>query len=85
VNTWRDDSQAVIARVKRNNPHATTEELKKLLYDAYPFGERKYWPYKVWCQCVRETLGLSRYRPKETPPLTDLPLFDTAELTAELH
>lgn len=82
MNTWRQDSQNIIASVKRDNPNATTEELKKLLYDAYPFGERKYWPYKVWCECVRETTGQPRHREK---PTAALPLFATAEPTAEVN
>lgn len=26
---------------------------RRTLLDAYPYGQRKYWPYKVWCRQVR--------------------------------
>lgn len=29
-------------------------EVAKAVFDAYPFGERKYHPYKVWLAVVRE-------------------------------
>lgn len=33
-------------------------ELRAKLREFYPFGERKYWPYKVWCEEVRRALAL---------------------------
>lgn len=27
---------------------ATRAEAEKQLREAYPFGERRYWPYRVW-------------------------------------
>ena len=53
MNTWRDHAQVVILRVMAANPGVTGPELRQLLSAAYPFGERKYWPYRVWCRCVR--------------------------------
>jgi len=31
--------------------------------DAYPFGARKHWPYKVLCQEVRDALGFEVKKP----------------------
>ncbi len=28
------------------------------LLEAYPFGERKYWPYKSWLQAIKRWLTL---------------------------
>jgi hypothetical protein len=32
-------------------------DIKKFISDAYPFGERKYWPRKVWLDEVKKCLG----------------------------
>ncbi len=32
-------------------------DIKKLISAAYPFGERKYWPYKVWLDEVKKYSG----------------------------
>lgn len=45
---WRRDARAVIDRVVAENPGKTPEELIELVDAAYPFGERKMWPYKMW-------------------------------------
>lgn len=33
---------------------ATEEQMEKAIFDGYPFGQRKMFPYKVWCRTVRE-------------------------------
>lgn len=38
----------------------------------YPFGERRYWPYKVWLDEVAQQL--KRRRPGHVEP--ELPLFE---------
>lgn len=57
--SWRDRAREVIAevyaRVDRNDEAA----LRKALFDAYPFGERAYTPYKIWLdECKRARLGI---------------------------
>jgi hypothetical protein len=32
-------------------------EVKKALFDAYPFGERKYHPYKIWLDEIARQMG----------------------------
>ena len=46
--TWRDLARARIAEVIAANPAAGGEKLGELLREAYPFGERRWHPYKVW-------------------------------------
>lgn len=48
----------------------TESELKRALKDAYPFGERKHWPYKIWCGCVKRALAGRRL--SETKPENSL-------------
>lgn len=56
--TWKDESHRHIAKVIAANPTITDEkELRKLISAAYPFGERKYFPYKAWCQAVKEVFA----------------------------
>jgi len=53
--TWRDHCAPIIASViaaHQGNP----VEMKKALRAAYPYSERKYWPYKVWCSEVRRQM-----------------------------
>jgi hypothetical protein len=33
------------------------EDRKKAISAAYPFGERRYWPYKMWLKAQREYMG----------------------------
>jgi hypothetical protein len=37
-------------------PHATEAEVKVALKELYPFGMRKYWPYKAWLRARRQAL-----------------------------
>lgn len=69
--TWRAKSWQVICQVQRDHPAATGDALRALLRDAYPFGMRQYWPYKVWLQCVQQACPS-----RQDQPLTDLPLFE---------
>lgn len=36
---------------------ACSPELRKALRAAYPFGERKHWPYKVWLAEIQRQVG----------------------------
>jgi hypothetical protein len=54
--SWRSIAKATIARVIAENPGAGGAELKKLLQKAYPFGERRNHPYKIWCDEAKRTL-----------------------------
>lgn len=48
--SWRDSANEVLAQlfvVGRAPP------TKQQLFDAYPFGERNYTPYKVWLEQIK--------------------------------
>ena len=50
---WRLAAQRVIGDVRRECPKNTSaEDLAQRIRAAYPFGERKYYPYKIWCEEV---------------------------------
>lgn len=48
ISAWRNTARGVIARIVQENRQLPENELRKKLKDAYPFGERKYHPYKIW-------------------------------------
>ena len=60
--TWRQRADKVIAEVIADNQGATKAELRRLIFDAYPFGPRKHHPYKAWLKAVARAIGES---PKE--------------------
>ena len=43
--SWDVISCRTIERVIRENPDADLKILRKRISEAYPFGQRKYWPY----------------------------------------
>ncbi len=43
---WRDIAAPIIAKVITDHPPG--KERRKALIEAYPFGDRKYHPYKIW-------------------------------------
>ena len=47
VSYWRRESARVIA-LALDGFTGTEDELRAKLRELYPFGERKYWPYKCW-------------------------------------
>jgi hypothetical protein len=49
---WRHRANQIIALVVKENPNLSEHELRKKLSDAYPFGERKNHPYKIWLSAV---------------------------------
>lgn len=55
MKTWRDLAKQRIAEVLAEYPNAEGKELDKLLRDAYPFGERRMHPYKIWLSEVKKT------------------------------
>lgn len=54
---WRNRAMPIIARVIADNPNADQATLSRLISTAYPFGQRKYHPYKIWCDEVRRQLN----------------------------
>ncbi len=76
--TWYDDARAVIAELHAALPaDLPFPERVKAVREAYPYGERRRWPYKAWCRAQREYLSrfvTAKQRPKSLP-LTPLEQF----------
>jgi len=52
---WRNVAAPIIAKVLADHPDGVG--LAKSLREAYPFGERKMHPYKIWCDEVARQTG----------------------------
>lgn len=78
--TWKEAAHRCIAKVIAANPGKDEQELRKLISAAYPFGERKYFPYKAWLDAVKETFAqpVAHGLPPKQPSAadwSDSPLF----------
>lgn len=67
---WRDRADNVLRRVYDAAALEDRKPTPKEIFDAYPFGMRKYEPYKIWLeQKKRWARGLPlRKRPVEKAP-----------------
>lgn len=45
---WRTKAREIITDVLNKQKGAPESEIRKALHNAYPFGPRKYHPYKIW-------------------------------------
>lgn len=81
---WAHTADEVLAEIfVRGRPAPTREQLR----DAYPFSERRYWPYKVWLRQVKvwrlaHSLGLSSPSGQDVRVRSRLGKRDTATLDA---
>ena len=70
MNRWRQAAAPIIEEVIRCCGDGCDESfVRKAISASYPFGEREYWPYKVWLRDVSRQLG-KRF-PKEAPRTPD--------------
>ena len=79
--SWREHASPIIARVLAETQGQDEKQIRKALRDAYPYGERKYHPYKIWCDEVKRQRGLKpKLGPKgfqPTPPdPRQVPMFE---------
>lgn len=56
--SWYNSSVAHIKAVDAALPaDISVEDRRKAISAAYPFGERRYFPYKMWLKAQREYMG----------------------------
>ena len=67
---WTDRARPIIAAVLEETAGQDERAIRKALAEAYPFGERRMWPYKAWLSEVKRQRGL-RSRKKTDPPEVD--------------
>jgi hypothetical protein len=77
---WGQKSYAAIqvALAKASQEKLDEKATRRLVADAYPFGERRHWPYKVWLR-VQKMLLREWFRfgnaPQSTPDPTESEWF----------
>lgn len=54
---WRGEAAAIIAEVIERVGREDEKALRAALREAYPFGQRRYHPYRIWCDEVGRQLG----------------------------
>jgi len=73
VSRWRIIARLTLDKLalRKDDPIG---EVKRKIFDAYPFGERRYTPYKIWLEEVHRCYPWIR-NPKngEIPRPGDLP------------
>lgn len=67
---WRQEVERIIDETRAEFPDAKGNELKRVLRSRYPFGERKYHPYKIWLSAVNEACN-NPYKPVTQMSLRD--------------
>jgi alpha-D-ribose 1-methylphosphonate 5-triphosphate synthase subunit PhnG len=71
--TWRERARPIIAEVIGRDDE---KALRAALLDAYPFGPRKYYPYKAWLAEINSQLNPHQQTHQQHPSLPgQLPLF----------
>lgn len=70
--TRRDEVRPIIAEVVRRVGYVDPALLRKELSKAYPYSERKHWPYKAWLAEIKYQIG--GMRPQRPDP-NQLDLF----------
>jgi len=63
---WRDTAAPIIAAVIKEFGD-NESELKRRLFDAYPFGRRARYPYKIWCDEVRRQTHKRKAKADDAP------------------
>ena len=73
---WRRGVAPIIKQVLEDSKGLSEKEINKALCDAYPFGEKKYHPYRIWRDEIKIQRGLKEPKPeKEIENPNQLKLF----------
>ena len=65
MNTWREFARPIIKRVICEVGTGDMVLLRRALREAYPFGVRQYFPYRVWLDEIQVQLGNKRFGRQE--------------------
>lgn len=73
---WRNIAAPIIAKVLCDTRGQDEKTIRRALRDAYPFYDRRYHPYKIWCDEVRVQRGLKQIKRRKglgkTPQPVDI-------------
>lgn len=59
MKSWRDIARPIIEKILEVADAQDWDEgrIRRALFDAYPFGMRKYTPYRIWLDEIRRQRG----------------------------
>jgi hypothetical protein len=60
MSTWREGCRPIIEKVLKDTKGQDEKEIRKALKEAYPYGTRKYHPYKIWLDEIKRQRGLKK-------------------------
>lgn len=58
---WRDYAKPIIAQVLKDTKGQPEKAIRRALKEAYPFGMRKYHPYKIWLSEIQIQRGKKKF------------------------
>lgn len=58
--SWRDHCRTIISKVIEENKGKPHKQIITALKWAYPYGERRYHPYKIWLDEIKVQTGKKR-------------------------
>lgn len=64
--SWRDHAAPIIAKVLEDTKGQDEKAIRKALYDAYPYGERCYHPYKIWLDEIKVQRGKRKWKARNS-------------------
>jgi hypothetical protein len=70
--SWRDAARPRIAAVIERVGRSDMVRLRKALREAFPWGQRRNWPYKIWRDECNEQLGVKQARKRARLVASDL-------------
>jgi hypothetical protein len=65
MTNWRDSARPIIAEVIARVGRDDMKALRRALREAYPFGPRQYYPYRIWLDEIKEQLGLKPHKKRD--------------------
>ena len=70
---WNVESRRVIATVVKDVGVEDEDCLRKAILAAYPFGERRHQPYKVYLEEAKKTMqGIRLQKTRLRPPVVQM-------------
>ena len=64
---WRAIAAPIIANIISTVGRDDPQALRRALREAYPWGERRMHPYRIWCNEIRRQLQEQTQRPRRAP------------------
>lgn len=61
--SWRAKAIPIVRAVLAETAGKSETEISTALFEAYPFGQRQYYPYKIWLDEIRRQRGTKAKRP----------------------